>query len=66
MASLVYFGGTIFMIATFIDTIIIMSLLGTAAAGIFALGSVSGRLGAGSAKRRHCCIHTGFVKSMEG
>ena len=40
MATLVYFGGTIFMIATFIDTIIIMSLLGTAAAGIFALGSV--------------------------
>ncbi|MEO9210384.1 MAG: oligosaccharide flippase family protein, partial [Ginsengibacter sp.] len=40
MASLVYSGGLIFMIATFIDTIIIMSLLGTAAAGIFALGSV--------------------------
>ena len=40
MAALVYFGGTIFMIATFIDTIIIMSLLGTASAGIFALGSV--------------------------
>ena len=40
MAALVYFGGTIFMIASFIDTIIIMSLLGTAAAGIFALGSV--------------------------
>ncbi|MDQ2720590.1 MAG: lipopolysaccharide biosynthesis protein [Bacteroidota bacterium] len=40
MATLIYFGGTIFMIATFIDTIIIMSLLGTAAAGIFALGSV--------------------------
>ncbi len=40
MASLVYTGGLIFMIATFIDTIIIMSLLGTAAAGIFALGSV--------------------------
>jgi O-antigen/teichoic acid export membrane protein len=40
MATLVYFGGTIYMIATFIDTIIIMSLLGTAAAGIFALGSV--------------------------
>jgi O-antigen/teichoic acid export membrane protein len=40
MATLVYFGGTIFMIATFIDTIIIMSLLGTASAGIFALGSV--------------------------
>ena len=40
MATLVYFGGAIFMIATFIDTIIIMSVLGTAAAGIFALGSV--------------------------
>jgi O-antigen/teichoic acid export membrane protein len=40
MASLVYVGSTIFMIAQFIDTIIIMSLLGTAAAGIFALGSV--------------------------
>lgn len=40
MAALVYSGGLIFMIATFIDTIIIMSLLGTAAAGIFALGSV--------------------------
>lgn len=40
MATLVYSGGLIFMIATFIDTIIIMSLLGTAAAGIFALGSV--------------------------
>ncbi len=40
MATLVYFGGTIFMIAQFIDTIIIMSLLGTAEAGIFTLGSV--------------------------
>lgn len=40
MATLVYFGGTIYMIATFIDTIVIMSLLGTAEAGIFALGSV--------------------------
>ncbi|MDP4284008.1 MAG: lipopolysaccharide biosynthesis protein [Bacteroidota bacterium] len=40
MASLVYVGGTIFMIASFIDTIIIMSLLGTASAGIFALGNV--------------------------
>ena len=40
MATLVYFGGTIFMIASFIDTIVIMSLLGTTAAGIFALGSV--------------------------
>jgi O-antigen/teichoic acid export membrane protein len=40
MASLVYTGSTVFMISTFIDTIIIMSLLGTGAAGIFALGSV--------------------------
>ena len=40
MASLVYTGSTIFMISTFIDTIIIMSLLGTSAAGIFTLGSV--------------------------
>jgi O-antigen/teichoic acid export membrane protein len=40
LASLVYVGGTVLMIAQFIDTIVIMSLLGTAAAGIFALGSV--------------------------
>jgi O-antigen/teichoic acid export membrane protein len=40
MATLVYFGGTIFMIAQFVDTLIIMSLLGTAEAGIFALGVV--------------------------
>lgn len=40
MATLVYFGGTIFMIAQFIDTLVIMSLLGTGPAGIFALGSV--------------------------
>jgi len=40
MASLVYVGGGIFMIAQFIDTLVIMSLLGTAPAGIFALGSV--------------------------
>lgn len=40
MASLVYFGGTIYMIAQFIDTLVIMSLLGTGPAGIFALGSV--------------------------
>ncbi|MEO9051072.1 MAG: oligosaccharide flippase family protein, partial [Ginsengibacter sp.] len=43
MATLVYFGGTIFMIANFIDTIVIMSLLGTNAVGTFLLGSaVSG------------------------
>lgn len=40
MASLLYVGSTIYMIATFIDTIIIMSLMGTAAAGIFSLGFV--------------------------
>ena len=40
MAALVYTGSTIFMISAFIDTIIIMSLLGTSAAGIFTLGSV--------------------------
>lgn len=43
MATLVYLGSTVFMIATFIDAIIITSLLGMAAAGIFLLGSgVSG------------------------
>lgn len=40
MASLVYFGGIVFMIAQFIDSIIIMSVLGLAEAGIFTLGSV--------------------------
>ncbi len=40
LASLVYFGGTILMIAQFIDSLVIMSILGTAAAGIFNLGSV--------------------------
>jgi O-antigen/teichoic acid export membrane protein len=40
LASLIYFGGTILMIAQFIDTLVIMSVLGTGAAGIFALGSV--------------------------
>src|SRR5690606_23675976 len=40
MATLVYFGGTIYMVATFVDTLIIMSVLGEAEAGIFALGSV--------------------------
>ncbi len=40
LASLIYFGGLVFMIAQFIDTLVIMSLLGTASAGIFALGSV--------------------------
>ncbi len=40
LASLIYFGGTVLMIAQFIDTLVIMSVLGTGAAGIFALGSV--------------------------
>ncbi|CAN5180564.1 hypothetical protein BH09BAC2_BH09BAC2_12320 [soil metagenome] len=40
LSSLVYFGGFVFMIAQFIDTIVIMSLVGTSAAGVFALGSV--------------------------
>lgn len=40
MAVLVYAGGTVYMIAQFIDTIIIMSVLGTGPAGVFALGSV--------------------------
>ncbi|HET7117091.1 MAG TPA: lipopolysaccharide biosynthesis protein [Hanamia sp.] len=40
MATLIYFGGTIYMIATFIDSIIIMSLLGTALVGIYQLGFV--------------------------
>jgi O-antigen/teichoic acid export membrane protein len=40
MASLIYVGSTIYTIAAFIDTIIIMSLLGTASAGIFSLGFV--------------------------
>lgn len=40
LASLVYFGGLVYMVAQFIDTIIIMSIVGTTAAGIFSLGSV--------------------------
>jgi O-antigen/teichoic acid export membrane protein len=40
LVSLIYFGGTILMIAQFIDSLVIMSILGTAAAGIFNLGSV--------------------------
>jgi len=40
MASLIYVGSTIYTIAAFIDIVIIMSLLGTAAAGIFSLGFV--------------------------
>ncbi|MEO6330202.1 MAG: lipopolysaccharide biosynthesis protein [Ginsengibacter sp.] len=40
LASLVYFGGLVYMIAQFIDTLVIMSVVGTTAAGIFSLGSV--------------------------
>ncbi len=40
MASLIYVGSTIYTIAAFIDTIIIMSLLGTEAVGVFSLGFV--------------------------
>lgn len=40
MAVLVFSGSVIFMIAQFADTLIIMSLLGTDPAGVFALGSV--------------------------
>jgi O-antigen/teichoic acid export membrane protein len=40
MASLVYVGSTIYTIAAFIDTIIIMSVLGTGPVGIFSLGFV--------------------------
>lgn len=39
-ASLIYMGGVVFMIAQFIDTLVIMSLLGAGPAGIFALGTV--------------------------
>lgn len=40
MATLVFSGGVIFTVAQFADTFIIMSLLGTGPAGVFALGSV--------------------------
>ncbi|MEO8719900.1 MAG: oligosaccharide flippase family protein [Ginsengibacter sp.] len=40
MASLIYVGSTIYTIAAFIDTIIIMSLLGTDSVGVFTLGFV--------------------------
>lgn len=40
MATLTYSSAVVFMIAQFADTLIIMSLLGTEAAGIFILGSV--------------------------
>src|SRR4029078_3475929 len=40
LASLVYFGGIVYTVAQFIDTLIIMSVIGIESAGIFALGSV--------------------------
>ena len=40
MASLIYVGSTIYTIAAFIDIIIIMSLWGTDAVGVFSLGFV--------------------------
>jgi O-antigen/teichoic acid export membrane protein len=43
-ATLIYFGGMVYMIAQFIDTLIIMSVVGTMAAGIFSLGSVVANL----------------------
>ncbi len=39
-ATLIYFGGLVYMIAQFIETLVIMSVIGTGAAGIFALASV--------------------------
>lgn len=39
-ASLIYFGGLVYMVSQFIDTLVIMSVVGTKAAGIFSLGSV--------------------------
>jgi O-antigen/teichoic acid export membrane protein len=39
-ATLIYFGGLVYMIAQFIETLVIMSVIGTAAAGIFVLASV--------------------------
>jgi O-antigen/teichoic acid export membrane protein len=40
LASLIYVGGTVLMIAQFIDNLVIMSVLGTTAVGIYTLGSV--------------------------
>jgi O-antigen/teichoic acid export membrane protein len=39
-SSLIYFGGLVYMIAQFIETLVIMSVIGTGAAGIFVLASV--------------------------
>ncbi len=40
LASLIYCGGTILMVAQFIDFLVIMSVVGTTGTAIFALGSV--------------------------
>lgn len=40
LASFVYVGGIVLMIAQFIDTLVILSVVGIGAAGIFSLGSV--------------------------
>ena len=39
-ATLIYFGGLVYMIAQFIEILVIMSVIGKAATGIFALASV--------------------------
>ena len=40
LATLVYFGGIVLMIGQYIDVLVIMSLVGTKAVGIFTLGMV--------------------------
>jgi O-antigen/teichoic acid export membrane protein len=40
LASLIYAGGTVLMIAQFIDALVIMSVIGTEGLAIFSLGSV--------------------------
>lgn len=40
LATLVYLGGLVYVIALFIETLVIMSVVGTAAAGIYALATV--------------------------
>ncbi|MCO6497087.1 MAG: polysaccharide biosynthesis C-terminal domain-containing protein [Chitinophagaceae bacterium] len=44
MAVISYFGGIVYMVANFIDMLIIMSVLGTDEAGIYSLGLVVGSL----------------------
>lgn len=39
-ATLIYFGGLVYMIAQFIETLVIMSVIGTDGVGIFVLASV--------------------------